>query len=105
MDRSDGEVELLIREILEDEFDRYDIRVHAHGRPGDLERCVWLCKGKERIPVIPMRFSYIQIDKKRPPRLSSSLEEWRSSRSGDLPRMLSRALTEMRKREKAHSRG
>ena len=99
MDLRDPDVEHMIKDILEDEFDRKDIEVKAFGPRNHTERCVFLLHGKVRVPIIPMRYEYREINSKKPPRLLTSLEDWRTSRTGDLPHMISRAITEMRRLE------
>ncbi|NIM04921.1 MAG: hypothetical protein GTO55_03120 [Armatimonadetes bacterium] len=98
MNRRNSDAERMVMEILQDEFARGDIRVDAFGSPGSRECCVWLSKGKARVPVIPLRYEYARIDEKKPPRLSDSLEEWQASGTGDLPKAISRAITELRRR-------
>ena len=94
----DAEVEQMIRGILEDQFAQTDIEVEAIGSWWSRERAVWLRRGRTRVPVIPLRCQYGEVDERRPPRLSEAIEDWRTSASHDLPRVISYALTELHRR-------
>ena len=99
MDWRDPDVEQMLKELLDDEFNRKDIAVKAVGPRNQAERRVWLYHGRQRVPLIPLNLNYQRIDEKHPPKLLVALENWRTFNTGDLPHMLSNALSELRRRE------
>lgn len=99
MEWRDPDTEEMLRELLDDEFNRRDIAVKAVGPRNQAERRVWLSRGRQRVPLIPLNLDYQRIDEKHPPKLLVSLEDWRTFHTGDLPHILSNALSELRRRE------
>jgi hypothetical protein len=99
MDWRDSDTERMVKDILDDEFDRKDVEVKAVGPRNQAGRQVWLSHGRQRVPLIPLNLDYRRVDEKHPPKLLVSLEDWRTSHTGDLPHILSNALNELRRRE------
>jgi hypothetical protein len=99
MDWRDANVEQMVKELLDDEFNRKDVEVKAVGPRNQAGRQVWLSHGRQRVPLIPLNLDYRRVDEKHPPKLLVSLEDWRTFHTGDLPPILSRALSELHRRD------